>query len=604
MTINNADVYGKNNGNIANNTGTVTVNGGSFDLSGSASYHSVYGYNGDTFVEGGTFTKVVNGHVQVRIEVDEDNKDDPGSIAVAGGSFSAAVPEQYCAEGFIPEAHEVTEGGVTRTVYGVEPGWKVTFVNYDGTTVLFETNVAVGATAEYAGTTPNKVADANVVYTFSGWSPSVEAVTDAAQTYTATYSAVAALAQGFDANGDSVGFFASVNDAIEAAGDGCTVKLVANVTNQVYISSQKSPVALDLNGYCITNMSGSAINMSTGYYWNGDHVFTIRDSVGTGEIVAGPDLKYPGDACVSDNTGRTVIIESGTFKSSGKVVYDTASNGGMTILGGTFYGVVYVHDTGYGAGNVVISNGVFNGSLSCGGNGNAATIAVAGGSFSETVPSQYCAAGLAPTSIADANGMYTVRTARTVTFVAGDTTNLVIVASGEPVAEPQEPEKAGCEFSGWFADGAESAYVFETPVIQDLTLTAVWESASIAGTDGLREIGADEPTQSLLQITAIETAVAEAADCIGWKITFRPDLREGVETAAWLSATFASGRICVRHAAAVGALGGNGATVSRTEGELALESETVNGDGTISFVVPVESSATAPSSQFFQIEVE
>jgi len=247
---------------------------------------------------------------------------------------------------------------------------------------------------------------------------------------------------------------------------------------------------------------------------------------------------------------------------------------------------------------------VFNGSLACGGNGDAATIAVSGGSFSEAVPMQYCAVGFAPTSIADANGMYTVRTARTVTFVADDTTNVVVVADGETVAKPQDPEKDNSNFLGWFADGAESAYVFETPVSQDLTLIAVWESASIAGTDGLREIGADEPPQSLLQITAIEPTEADAAGCIGWKITFRPDLREGVEAAAWLSATFAAGRICVRHTAAVEALGGNGATVSRTAGELALESETVNGDGTISVVVPVESSATNASSQFFQIEVE
>lgn len=111
LTINDADVYGKNNGNLANNSGTITVKGGTYDISGGESYYSLYSYSGNTVVEGGTFTKSGNTRSQFCIEIDKDNTDNPGSIAVSGGSFSAAVPEKYCAEGVLPvsEADPVTD---------------------------------------------------------------------------------------------------------------------------------------------------------------------------------------------------------------------------------------------------------------------------------------------------------------------------------------------------------------------------------------------------------------------------------------------------------------------------------------------------------------
>ena len=111
LTINNADVYGKNNGNLANNSGTITVKGGTYDISGTKSYYSLYSYSGNTVVVGGTFTKSGNNNGQFCVEVDNDNVNNPGSIAVSGGSFSAAVPATYCAEGVLPvsEADPVTD---------------------------------------------------------------------------------------------------------------------------------------------------------------------------------------------------------------------------------------------------------------------------------------------------------------------------------------------------------------------------------------------------------------------------------------------------------------------------------------------------------------
>ena len=58
----------------------------------------------------------------------------------------------------------------------------------------------------------------------------------------------------------------------------------------------------------------------------------------------------------------------------------------MTINGGTFNGNIYVHDTGYGHGDLSITGGTINGTLSAVEN---AVIAVSGGTFSEEVPEPF-----------------------------------------------------------------------------------------------------------------------------------------------------------------------------------------------------------------------
>lgn len=70
----------------------------------------------------------------------------------------------------------------------------------------------------------------------------------------------------------------------------------------------------------------------------------------------------------------------------------------------------------------------------------------------------------------------------TVTFDSrgGTPVASAVIGAGDPVPEPEAPEKAGAAFTGWYTDeecAAEAKYDFLTPVTGDLTLYAGWESA-------------------------------------------------------------------------------------------------------------------------------
>ena len=117
-----------------------------------------------------------------------------------------------------------------------ETVYKVTFVDEDGTTVLFETNVDVGGTATYEAETPTKPGDATSAYAFSGWDPAtMAAVTDADQTYTAQFAPSAAIAAVFEiadggATTNNYASYADLHAALEAGkAAGKTVALLADV---------------------------------------------------------------------------------------------------------------------------------------------------------------------------------------------------------------------------------------------------------------------------------------------------------------------------------------------------------------------------------------
>ena len=91
MIIQNADVYGKMNGGIAADSGSLVVNGGSFVLTENKNYRALWitndGGNTSVTVNGGTF---IGKEAAVGASID-DNKQDSSNVAIVikGGAFAA-----------------------------------------------------------------------------------------------------------------------------------------------------------------------------------------------------------------------------------------------------------------------------------------------------------------------------------------------------------------------------------------------------------------------------------------------------------------------------------------------------------------------------------
>ena len=99
----------------------------------------------------------------------------------------ATAQYTYTFNGWDSEITEVTGAKDYRATYtSTTNKYEIKFVNYDGSE-LQSSEVEYGVTPTYSGETPEKPADAENTYIFTGWSPSIELVTKA-QTYTAQFS--------------------------------------------------------------------------------------------------------------------------------------------------------------------------------------------------------------------------------------------------------------------------------------------------------------------------------------------------------------------------------------------------------------------------------
>ena len=120
------------------------------------------------------------------------------SLAYGGAETTYQIKDVQRANVIVQSANEASmtvlrKDGATlpniRTlIFVAKEDANIQFINYDGT-VLQSSNVAFGEIPQYTGVTPVKPATAEYSYTFSGWDPTIEAVTGD-KTYTATYTAV------------------------------------------------------------------------------------------------------------------------------------------------------------------------------------------------------------------------------------------------------------------------------------------------------------------------------------------------------------------------------------------------------------------------------
>lgn len=115
---------------------------------------------------------------------------DYGDTPTYDGTPTKAEDAQYTYTftGWNPAIVVATEAATYTAVFSsTVKEYTITWKNDDDSTIA-TTVVAYGVTPEYSGETPTKADDAQYTYTFTGWTPAIEAVASNT-TYTATYSA-------------------------------------------------------------------------------------------------------------------------------------------------------------------------------------------------------------------------------------------------------------------------------------------------------------------------------------------------------------------------------------------------------------------------------
>lgn len=197
-----------------------------------------------------------------------------------------------------------------------------------------------------------------------------------------------------DAKGNTVNF-ATLQEAVTAAGTGATVKLIKNesTTATITVAAGKD-FTLDLNGKTVTS-SAKGITVAAGAK------LTVKDSGENGKITA------TGSYSDGIENKGTLTIESGSFEAKYGAVRALGGST-TTINGGTFsssenhYGMYYWADKT--ALTVTVNGGTFKHSVSTAMESGKVTLKVNGGSFTNDL-SAYCLDGYA-TNYDEASKLY------------------------------------------------------------------------------------------------------------------------------------------------------------------------------------------------------
>ena len=255
--------------------------------------------------------------------------------------------------------------------------------------------------------------------------------------------------------------YTSLDAAFEAAKDGDTVTLLADITEDVVINKN---ITFDLGGKTITNTgagkatltvaSGATATVKNGSIVGGASYYNIQNN-GTAILEGITATAGNTGSSMIDNRG-TLTINSGVYSGGLDTVknepdakltinggsftlnYGTSSGynavvfnyGTLKITGGTFVqsytaGATYIHPQVIhtdkdAAGTVNPSTEITGGTFTNKRNGSAdwavretnaaaGSTTVSGGSFNKKVTESYCAEGYIPTSTKDSNGMYGVK---------------------------------------------------------------------------------------------------------------------------------------------------------------------------------------------------
>lgn len=444
-------------------SGTIAVTGGSLNATGtSGEYNVSYAGNelqqtGDALVldavdyPGGNPTATISGGTFVSV-----NGDGVASYAatgqsaesgfVSGGTFSSEVPEEYCADGFIPTGADPDTG-----LYTVKAGSYVAQIG-DEKYETFAEAIAAAETYKTAnGFYPTiTVLDATAEQTNDGWMFSqdgqrlvrkVAMVTTNVDNY-ATTNYYASAAEAFSAaesavanksgTGTSYAYVTLLADDT-LPGDATTVlKSNHGRTDRRYI---------DLNGHTLTAPKGISLEYKSG----GFQVYLQDGSAAQTGRVVNPTADDPEAFVVTVGNSVSLTVEGGAIVAKGEgTALKTTGGGRITLKGGSVTAdpagralnaagtesitaeadssVSVTGTLGAPTGELILRGGTFTANAANGelfDVGETGSVAVSGGSFSSAVPAQCIATGYKDAGqIAVVPGYYTVtKEVYTITFL-------------------------------------------------------------------------------------------------------------------------------------------------------------------------------------------
>ena len=301
--------------------------------------------NGGTFILGNVGTGTNGKPWIINCLGGNDN-----ATVVNGGTFNSDISHQFWAnEVSIPADLALKNNG-------------------DGTWTLGEAVACAEEKASSSGSTVRKVGYATLQEAIDAVANGKTVTTDAGEQYKVIYEEgvykVALKVYVAEVNGEQ---YESIQEAVNAAGDGDTVLVIADheiaCDADPLVGISGKSITIDLNGKTVTtNAAAAEQTVRIVFNTEADGKLTMIDSVGTGSVTAnGEDVLY----YMFRNKGE-MTIKSGNYELSafegGAMFFSTNSN--MLVEGGNFKQTTegWMFNTlGNGVGNVItVTGGTFN----------------------------------------------------------------------------------------------------------------------------------------------------------------------------------------------------------------------------------------------------
>lgn len=327
------------------------------------------------------------------------------SYAVSGGTFTNAVPVEYCAEGFIPQDNGDGTFGVKEGAYVAE----VKGVKYETLQAAIDAALEKAIVTLLADTRENVTIAKRLTLDLNGYT----------------------VNGGKETRKPAVTVTARVTIKDSSAAQTGTIMREDTAGN----SGVSSHYVIDVQDGWLTFEGGKVINNSGNEAGKGASLVRVGDD----SVAKYPGLNIKGGTFTQDNfivikiDRGDLFLNGGTLNSANSYAienwkratvkggtvngavsswtYSGGSNSELTISGGTIKGNVESVSYDGAAGKlakVSITGGTVTGTLShvvCNQSGEAdkakATIEVSGGTFTNAVPADYCAEGFIPTQNAD-----------------------------------------------------------------------------------------------------------------------------------------------------------------------------------------------------------